>query len=49
MNSHNSLSDLDGFFVRLRLGKREGGLGGTGYYVACITGNYFQKLSSYHS
>lgn len=29
---------LDGFFLRLRLGKWEEGLGGTGYYVACITG-----------
>ncbi|CAK9167947.1 unnamed protein product [Ilex paraguariensis] len=33
-----SLLHLDGFFLRLRLGKWEEGLGGTGYYVACITG-----------
>ncbi|KAG2728041.1 hypothetical protein I3843_01G182700 [Carya illinoinensis] len=38
MNSHASLSHLDGFFLRLRLGKWEEGLGGTGYHVACITG-----------
>ncbi|KAJ6903591.1 hypothetical protein NC651_020923 [Populus alba x Populus x berolinensis] len=38
MNSHTPPSHLDGFFLRLRLGKWEQGLGGTGYYVACITG-----------
>ncbi|GMP77293.1 hypothetical protein CsSME_00033603 [Camellia sinensis var. sinensis] len=38
MNSNTSLLDLNGFFLRLRLGKWEEGLGGTGYYVACITG-----------
>ncbi|XP_031272328.1 uncharacterized protein LOC116130767 [Pistacia vera] len=38
MNSHMSLAHLNGFFLRLRLGKWEEGLGGTGYYVACITG-----------
>ncbi|XP_048333265.2 uncharacterized protein LOC107422836 isoform X2 [Ziziphus jujuba] len=38
MNSNMSLSHLNGFFLRLRLGKWEEGLGGTGYYVACITG-----------
>ncbi|XP_022760238.1 uncharacterized protein LOC111306695 isoform X2 [Durio zibethinus] len=38
MNSQISLSHLEGFFLRLRLGKWEEGLGGTGYYVACITG-----------
>ncbi|KAG5588040.1 hypothetical protein H5410_048474 [Solanum commersonii] len=38
MNSHTSLSHLDGFFLRLRLGRSEAGLGGTGYYVACING-----------
>ncbi|CAN4120450.1 unnamed protein product [Withania somnifera] len=37
MNSNTSLSHLDGFFLRLKLGKCEAGLGGTGYYVACIT------------
>uniref|UniRef100_A0A2P2LGN9 Uncharacterized protein LOC105129485 isoform X1 n=1 Tax=Rhizophora mucronata TaxID=61149 RepID=A0A2P2LGN9_RHIMU len=36
MNSHMSPSHLDGLFLRLRLRKREDGLGGTGYYVACI-------------
>lgn len=30
--------DLTGFFLRLRIGKLEKGLGGTGYHVACING-----------
>ncbi|GFZ08773.1 zinc knuckle (CCHC-type) family protein [Actinidia rufa] len=38
MNCTTSFSHLDGFFLRLRLGKWEGGLLGTGYHVACITG-----------
>ncbi|XP_058085092.1 uncharacterized protein LOC131232693 isoform X2 [Magnolia sinica] len=29
---------IEGFFLRLRLGKWEEGLGGTGYHVACISG-----------
>ncbi|XP_024023066.1 uncharacterized protein LOC112092093 [Morus notabilis] len=37
-SSRMSLSQLDGFFLRLRLGKWEEGLGGTGYHVACIIG-----------
>lgn len=44
MNSHTSLSHLDGFFLRLRLGRSEAGLGGTGYYVACINGLKGEKL-----
>lgn len=44
MNSNTSLSHLDGFFLRLRLGKCEARLGGTGYYVACITGLKGEKL-----
>ncbi|PHT85827.1 hypothetical protein T459_07933 [Capsicum annuum] len=44
MNSNTSLSHLDGFFLRLRLGKCEAALGGTGYYVACITGLNGEKL-----
>ncbi|CAH9103997.1 unnamed protein product, partial [Cuscuta europaea] len=37
LNSNASLSHLDGFFLRLRLGRWEqGGLGGTGYYIARI-------------
>lgn len=44
MNSNTSLSHLDGFFLRLKLGKLEAGLGGTGYYVACITGLKGEKL-----
>ncbi|KAJ4722604.1 Zinc finger, CCHC-type [Melia azedarach] len=38
INSRMSLAQLNGFFLRLRMGKWEEGLGGTGYYVACITG-----------
>lgn len=38
MNSQMAGSHLDGCFLRLRVGKWEKGLGGTGYYVACITG-----------
>lgn len=38
MNSHMSLSRLNGFFLRLRLWNWEKGLGGAGYYVACING-----------
>ncbi|XP_058001127.1 uncharacterized protein LOC110673214 isoform X2 [Hevea brasiliensis] len=37
-NSHMPLPHLDGFFLRLRLGKWKEGLGETGYYVACIIG-----------
>ncbi|XP_059315859.1 uncharacterized protein LOC132066559 [Lycium ferocissimum] len=44
MNSNTSLSHLDGFFLRLRLGKWEAGLGGTGYHVACITGLKGEKI-----
>ncbi|XP_054807081.1 uncharacterized protein LOC129309508 isoform X2 [Prosopis cineraria] len=36
ISSHMSLSHLNGFYLRLRLGKWEGGLGRTGYYVASI-------------
>ncbi|KAJ6689295.1 hypothetical protein OIU85_005674 [Salix viminalis] len=42
-NSHTPPSHLDGFFLRLRLGKWEQGLGGAGYYVACITGVQSQR------
>ncbi|XP_022722977.1 uncharacterized protein LOC111280085 [Durio zibethinus] len=42
MDSQISLSHLEGFFLRLRLGKWEEGLGGTGYFVACITGAHRQ-------
>ncbi|XP_015573439.2 uncharacterized protein LOC8280168 isoform X2 [Ricinus communis] len=44
MNSSASLS-IDGYFVRLRLGKWEEGLGGTGYYVARITGGQIESSS----
>lgn len=33
-----SKSSLEGFFLRLRLGKWEEGLGGTGYHMARISG-----------
>ncbi|XP_020534175.1 uncharacterized protein LOC105632094 isoform X2 [Jatropha curcas] len=42
-NSRMPLSNLAGLFLRLRLGKWEEGLGGTGYYVACITGAQMQS------
>ncbi|XP_031396206.1 uncharacterized protein LOC116207423 isoform X1 [Punica granatum] len=44
MKTRISLSHLDGFFLRLRLGKWEEGFGGTGYYVACITGMQRKSL-----
>ena len=44
INSDVSLLHLEGLFLRLRLGKWEAGLGGTGYYVACITGMPYVKL-----
>ncbi|KAG8370339.1 hypothetical protein BUALT_Bualt14G0106500 [Buddleja alternifolia] len=37
MSSDVSLPRINGFFLRLRLGKLEAGLGGTGYYIARIT------------
>ncbi|XP_031098545.1 uncharacterized protein LOC116002524 isoform X3 [Ipomoea triloba] len=39
LDSNAPLSHLDGFFLRLRLGKWEGALGGTGYYIARIAGS----------
>ncbi|XP_039067840.1 uncharacterized protein LOC120213860 [Hibiscus syriacus] len=36
-NSRISVPRLEGFFLQLRLAKWEQGLGGTGFYVACIT------------
>lgn len=38
LNSDMPLEHLIGFYLRLRLGKWEEGLGGTGYFVACIIG-----------
>lgn len=43
VNSRIPLSYLDGFFLRVRLGKWEEGLGGKGYYVACINGALREK------
>ncbi|KAK1567959.1 hypothetical protein Q3G72_018653 [Acer saccharum] len=40
-----SLEHLNGFYLRLRLGKWEEGLGGTGYYVACVTGARIESSS----
>lgn len=37
-NSQLSVAHLDGFFLRLRVAKWKEGLGGSRYYVACITG-----------
>ncbi|KAM5550215.1 hypothetical protein ABKV19_027635 [Rosa sericea] len=47
MDSHTSLSNLEGFFLRLRLGKSETGLGGTRYYVSCITGTTGSQWESH--
>ncbi|KAL9262718.1 hypothetical protein AKJ16_DCAP02540 [Drosera capensis] len=38
MDSAVRLSNLDGYYLRVRLGKVVGRHGGTGYHVACITG-----------
>ncbi|XP_047317104.1 uncharacterized protein LOC124920621 isoform X2 [Impatiens glandulifera] len=39
INSGKSLSKLNGYFMRVRLGKKEGEVvGGTSYQVACISG-----------
>ncbi|KAL8196029.1 hypothetical protein R6Q57_025029 [Mikania cordata] len=38
MNSQLTVSQLDGFFLRLRVTKREDEGGGSRYYVACIEG-----------
>ncbi|EYU32992.1 hypothetical protein MIMGU_mgv1a004259mg [Erythranthe guttata] len=48
MNSNISSTHLNGFFLRLRLGKLEAGLGWTGYYVARITG-YTTEIIDYKS
>ncbi|KAG7532890.1 Plus3-like superfamily [Arabidopsis thaliana x Arabidopsis arenosa] len=49
INTKKSVSGLEGFFLRLRLGKWEEGLGGTGYYVARIDGNTEGQSSRRHS
>ncbi|WCJ23950.1 zinc knuckle (CCHC-type) family protein [Euphorbia peplus] len=43
LNSGLPVSHLDGFFLRLRLGKWEEGLGGTGYYAAYISGEQMES------
>ncbi|KAL7105399.1 hypothetical protein ACP275_07G042100 [Erythranthe tilingii] len=48
MDSNISSTHLNGFFLRLRLGKLEAGLGWTGYYVARITG-YTTEIIDYKS
>ncbi|XP_042515091.1 uncharacterized protein LOC122089426 isoform X2 [Macadamia integrifolia] len=40
-----SASHLNGFFLRLRLGKWGEGLGGAGYHVACINGTQRENSS----
>ncbi|XP_024013242.1 uncharacterized protein LOC18020512 isoform X2 [Eutrema salsugineum] len=49
INTKKSVSGLEGFFLRLRLGKWEEGLGGTGYYVARIDGATEGQNSRKHS
>ncbi|XP_023635744.1 uncharacterized protein LOC17876627 isoform X2 [Capsella rubella] len=49
LNTKKSVSGLEGFFLRLRLGKWEEGLGGTGYYVARIDGTTDGQSSRRHS
>ncbi|XP_027914548.1 uncharacterized protein LOC114174017 isoform X2 [Vigna unguiculata] len=46
INTHGSISQLDGFFLRLRLGKWKEGIGGTGYLVACINETQSRRQSS---
>ncbi|XP_022631555.1 uncharacterized protein LOC106777661 isoform X6 [Vigna radiata var. radiata] len=46
INTHGSISQLDGFFLRLRLGKWKEGIGGTGYLVACINETKSRRQSS---
>ncbi|CAA7024620.1 unnamed protein product [Microthlaspi erraticum] len=46
INTKKSVSGLEGFFLRLRLGKWEEGLGGTGYHVARIDGTIERQSSS---
>ncbi|XP_019422004.1 PREDICTED: uncharacterized protein LOC109331759 isoform X2 [Lupinus angustifolius] len=47
INANGSISQLDGFYLRLRLGKWEEGLRGTGYHVASI--NEAERQSSEQS
>ncbi|KAJ0228685.1 Zinc knuckle [Hirschfeldia incana] len=49
INSKKSVLGLEGFFLRLRLGKWEEGLGGTGYHVARIDGATEGQSSRKHS
>ncbi|VVB07217.1 unnamed protein product [Arabis nemorensis] len=49
MNTKKSVSGLEGFFLRLRLGKWEEGIGGTGYHVARIDGAKEGQSSRGHS
>ncbi|KAL0889095.1 hypothetical protein Bca101_013078 [Brassica carinata] len=48
INSKKSVSGLEGFFLRLRLGKWAEGLGGTGYHVARIEGTTEEQSSKKH-
>lgn len=49
INTKKSVWGLEGFFLRLRLGKWEEGLGGTGYHVARIEGATEGQSSRKHS
>ncbi|CAN8267699.1 unnamed protein product [Cochlearia groenlandica] len=46
INTKKSVSGLEGFFLRIRLGKWEAGLGGTGYYVARIDESQSSRRNS---
>ncbi|CAN7027340.1 unnamed protein product [Brassica rapa subsp. trilocularis] len=48
INSKKSVSGLEGFFLRLRLGKWAEGVGGTGYHVARIEGANEGQSSKEH-
>ncbi|KAL1199694.1 hypothetical protein V5N11_019453 [Cardamine amara subsp. amara] len=49
INTKKSILGLEGFFLRLRLGKWKEGFGGTGYYVARIDGDTQGQSSRRHS
>ncbi|KAK8471831.1 hypothetical protein PHAVU_002G042000 [Phaseolus vulgaris] len=46
IDTRGSISQLDGFFLRLRLAKWKEGNGGTGYFVACINETQSRRQSS---
>ncbi|OVA05317.1 zinc finger protein [Macleaya cordata] len=48
IKSPMSLHCIDGFFLRLRLRKWDEGLGGTGYFVACVNGTPAERSLGSH-